>query len=168
MGLTDFLRAAAGEIQIHSPLGRFFAETAQNVDNLNQSANAPRLVPGLWNCPTTVLIGDAVYASGLNSVDRATGAQLATATAIGIVVSKPSSTLAMVVYAGEVEVFGGAIGNGNILNPGSVYYLTINQPGLITNIPGGVPGQYQQRVGVAKNNTTLIVMPGDAILLKAA
>lgn len=168
MSLTDLLRATAGQIQIHSPLGRFFAETAQSVDLLNQSANAPRLVPGLWSCPSTVLICDAVYASGVNSVDRATGAQLATATAIGIVVSKPSNTSAMVVYSGEVDVFGGAIGNGIILTPGSVYYLTINQPGLITNAPGGVPGQYQQRVGVAKNNSTLVVMPGDAILLKAA
>lgn len=163
--LTDVARAAAGEFSLHSRLATWIKQASAVLD---QFANAPRLAPGLWACPPTVLICDAVYASGLNSVDRATGAQLATATAIGIVVSKPSATTALVVYSGEVDVFSGAVGNGVILNPGSVYYLTINQPGLITNIPGGVPGQYQQRVGVAKNNNTLVVMPGDAILLKAA
>jgi hypothetical protein len=166
--LTDVLRAAAGQFPIHSPLGRFFTKSAQDVDNLNQSANAPRLAPGLWTCPSTVIIGDAVYASGVNSVAGAAGAQLATATSIGIVVAKPSPTSALVVYSGEVDVFGVGTPNSNILAPGQVYYLTISQPGLITNLPGGVPGQYQQRVGVAKNNTTLVVMPGDAILLKAA
>lgn len=156
--LSDVLRAVAGQIQIHSPLGRFLAQSAQTTDDLVQSVSAPRLAPGLFACPSSVTVGDAVYVSGSNAADRANAVAAVTVPAVGIVVDKPTPTSASVVYSGEASVFSGLV-------PGGTYYVSWGNPGKITGAVTGVPGQYKQQVGVAKNSTTLIIEIGEAFLL---
>lgn len=157
--LTDVARAAAtGSISNTSKLFQWMVQTSEAVD---QAVSAPRMVPGLYSCNALVNVSDAVYVSAANTVARAKADQATTLPAVGIVISKPSATSCMVVYGGEVDVFSGLVA-------GSTYYVSVTTVGAITANPGGVPGQYQQRIGVAKDGNTLVVMAGDATLLKAA
>jgi len=101
------------------------------------------------SCPPTVAILDAVYIVSPGTVDKASAVSIATAPALGLVVSKPSPTTAIVRISGEVPGFGGLL-------TGSTYFLGII-PGDILSPPIDAPGHVAQVLGVAANPTTLVV-----------
>jgi hypothetical protein len=112
---------------------------------------------GLYNCPMDVLINQLVYVYADDAVKQANASAAAggpgTPTpnaAIGFVRSKPSTTTCIVQYYGEL---GGFVG----LVAGATYWLNIVDGG-ITTTPPSVPPQTVQRVGVARNATTMVVM----------
>ena len=115
-----------------------------------------------YTCPTAVSQGDAVYVSGTNTVDRVVAAVSGqTPPARGIVRSKPTTTEAVVVTAGEVGGYGGLV-------VGDDYYLDPATPGGITNTPpspAGAGGELFQRVGTAVALTTIFVGLSDEIEL---
>lgn len=103
-----------------------------------------------------VQVGDAVYMSGISTVDRANAAT--TPHAIGIVQEMPTSTSARVVLAGRTDtIFGGLI-------PGTLYYVSTTS-GLITTAAPTNTGEYVQTVGTAETSTVLLVQLGDSIIL---
>jgi hypothetical protein len=76
----------------------------------------------------------------------------------GFVTSKPTPTTAIVQYGGEVDGFSDLV-------PGATYYMSPT-PGHISSEPPSLPGNLVQRIGFAKNTTTIVIrMDGDAILL---
>lgn len=103
-----------------------------------------------YTCPSGVNINDLVYATNVaTSVDQANATSLATAPALGFVVSKPIATNCVIAYGGEVSGFVGLV-------PGASYYIdTVN--GGITNIPPSGAGNIIQRVGTAISTTVLVV-----------
>lgn len=107
-------------------------------------------VQGTYTCPAGVAVLDAVYLSAAGAVDQADADDVSKQPLIGIVASKPGATTAIVTYYGEL---GGFVG----LTPGDTYYLSTT-PGQITNVAPGNPGDIVQRIGFAKDATTLMVM----------
>ena len=120
------------------------------------SFNVPQVVPGggggegSFVCPVTVLVGDFVYLSGVNSVDKASAATPGTA-ALGVVVTKPLPTSATVLFgSAEVGFFAGLV-------PTAQYFLDLSLGGITANVAGFVAGNIVQRVGQAKDATTLTI-----------
>lgn len=112
-----------------------------------------------YNCPSGVAVRDIVYISGSNAVDKANATSLATMSAIGIVVSKPTSTTAEVLISpAEVGGFAG-------LTPGAAYYVDTAVSGGLTLTPPNVVGQVNQRVGRARNATTMLVQLGEPTVI---
>lgn len=105
---------------------------------------------GIYSCPSSLVIGDVVYLSSPNSVDIADADNSSAQPLIGLVSNKISPTSAEIMYHGELDAFVGLV-------TGATYYLDIN-PGFITNNPPSTLGSIIQRVGFAKNTTTLVVM----------
>jgi hypothetical protein len=107
------------------------------------------LSPGVYACPASVAVGDAVFVSGTNTVDRAVSAIAGqTEEAIGIVRSKPSAGSCVVVPVGEVSGYAG-------LSVGSFYWLDPSTPGGITATVPALAGQLAQRVGLAVSPSVL-------------
>lgn len=103
---------------------------------------------GLYNCSAFVNLGDVVYESAANTVDRADATSSLTSPAIGVVTNKLTSTTAIVTYAGTVNVILG-------LTAGP-YYLAAS-PGQITQTAPTANGQVVQVIGFAKSTTELIL-----------
>jgi len=101
-------------------------------------------------CPGTVNLYDAVYLTGADSVDRADSDDASKQPLIGIVLEKPTLTSAVIAYYGEVNGFAGLVA-------GATYYLGVN-PGQITNLAPTTAGNIVQRIGFARNATTLVLM----------
>lgn len=127
---------------------------------------------GYYSCPLITgpsgfcTPGAVVYSSGSDSVDLADnrygpdGAPVLMP-AIGVVVSNPTSTMAVVRYAGELSIFTG-------LTVGATYY--VGEVGtMTTTVPsdtgGSPPPSVVQVVGFAKDATTLVVKIGSIIQL---
>lgn len=107
------------------------------------------LVSGLvYSCPALVAINDVVYITGTDAADRANATSIVTVPVIGFVTSKPSFVTCVVTYAGEVTGFVGLI-------PGAKYFLNTISGGISTIAPSS-SGNIVQRVGVARNTTTLV------------
>jgi hypothetical protein len=98
----------------------------------------------------SVLSGSVVRLSAANTVDLASATSVATAPAIGVVSQDPSGGFALVVLEGEVDGFVGLI-------PGATYYMNTVAGGIIGSVIGFVAGNVVQKIGYAKNPTTLIV-----------
>lgn len=110
---------------------------------------------GVFSCPGAVAVNDIVYISAGDTVSKANATSLATAPALGVVLAKPSGVTAQVMFgASEVTSFLG-------LTPGATYYLS-TVPGGVTTVPPAAPGNVVQRVGQARNATTLICQFGGA------
>lgn len=101
---------------------------------------------GVYTCLAGVTVGQAVKVSASDTV-AVTDASSAAGEAQGIVVLKPTTTSAVVVWGGAASVFSG-------LTPGADYWLS-DTPGAITASAPTATGSIQQRVGTAKNATTL-------------
>jgi hypothetical protein len=151
--LSDVARAAASQVGL-GPLRRWIQATSDQVDQL---AIAPRSTPGLYSCPTNVAVGDAVYVSGANTVGKALATADGTLPAIGFVTDKPSGTTCHVQYSDELDLFSG-------LTAGATYYVSTTNAGVIVATTG-VPGQFKQQVGVAKDSNTLVITVGEAFLI---
>jgi hypothetical protein len=108
---------------------------------------------GTYDCDASIAIGDVVYLSDLingNIIDKADADDAIKQPLIGVVDSKPSVVQAIVKYSGEITGLSGLI-------PGSTYYLDI-VPGKFTVDAPSSPGSIVQKVGFAKNSTTLVVL----------
>ena len=117
-------------------------------------------VTGIYNCSTLVLVNDIVYLSAPDTVDKASAVSIATAPALGIVLSKTSPTVAVVLLGdGEVSGFVG-------LTPLAQYYLSLT-PGLATLSVGAyTTGNVVQKIGKAKSTSVLVVdLDGDYTVL---
>lgn len=109
---------------------------------------------GLYGCTVVELVLDAVYASGADAVRRADCASMASMPVVGFVISKPTGTTAWVLSEGDLDGFVG-------LTPGAFYYAAAT--GGISAVAPVVPGQIHQKLGWAKNTTTLHVEIEDPI-----
>lgn len=106
-------------------------------------------ITGTYSCPAAVAIGHVVTITGTNTVDRADAAILGTKPVIGICISKPDATTAIVQLVGEVSVFGAS------LIPNTTYFLSKTPGALTATLAGFVPGDVAQTVGISKNPSTL-------------
>ena len=121
------------------------------------------LSPTAFLAPVGAVIGDAVFVSAADTIDRADATSIATAPVLGFIQAKPTPTSAILAYAGELGGFGGLV-------PGATYFLD-QVVGQITTTPPALPGdlgtgKVVQRVGRARNPTTLVLQiePGVVIL----
>lgn len=103
-----------------------------------------------YNCPIGVVVGDAVYLSAADTVDKADADDASKQPLIGFVISKPTAVTCVVQYHGEMA---GVLAG---LTPGATYYLTAT-PGVISTVAPTVSGNIVQKVGFARNATTLVV-----------
>jgi hypothetical protein len=110
--------------------------------------DTPASAVASFDCPGTVAVGDVVYLSAADTVDKASATD-DTKPAIGVVVSKPTATTAVVRWGGTASVFAG-------LTPGATYYLS-TVAGTITDTAPSGSGNIVQRLGFAKNATTLFI-----------
>lgn len=109
------------------------------------------VVEGIFDCPGTVAVGDAVALSGANTVDKANAADPTRRPAIGYVASKPTATTCVVVSYGELTVFGGLVA-------GRIYYLSDAVPGGSTITAPSASGSTVQRISVATDASTQLAM----------
>lgn len=103
---------------------------------------------GTYTLGGGVVLKSIVYLSSSDTVSQADASSSATAPAIGIVtaIAGPSCT---VQTEGEYSGFSG-------LTPGAIYYLSTTAGG-ITATPPSSTGQILQKVGIAKDATTLVM-----------
>ncbi len=117
-------------------------------EELARAVIAP--VSGNYNCPTTVLIRDMVYLTASDAIDGANASDASKRPAIGMVMSKPTPTTAIVQYYGEVGGFTG-------LTSGDSLFLA-ETDGQITSTAPSADGSMMQEIGVVKNATTIVLM----------
>lgn len=109
-----------------------------------------KALAGLFNCAVgAVNVGDVVRELVAGTVcDRAFASSTAGA-ALGVCLQIVNPSLTLIVYNGECAAFSGLI-------PDAIYYLDVAPGGLTTVAPSAV-GQIVQKIGRAKNSTTLVV-----------
>lgn len=100
-------------------------------------------------CTITELVGDAVYISASDTVAQADATTEATGPVVGFIVEKPTATTCRVVYGGLLTGLSGLVA-------GTKYYLRLT-PGEITSTSPSNPGEVSQKVGIAKNATSLFI-----------
>jgi hypothetical protein len=105
----------------------------------------------LYTCPSGVNVADAVYSTGPDTIDQANASSSSTIPVIGFVSSKPTSTSAIIQYSGEVSGFVGLV-------PGDTYYLSLTAGQVTNDVSSYITGEVVQKVGFAKDTTTLVVM----------
>lgn len=118
-------------------------------------------VVSTYNCGPAVVVGDVVSITGNSFVDKADATLLGLRPVIGIVVNKPSSTVAVVQLAGEVGVFAGS------LTPNQLYFLG-HVPGTMVpeaSLVGFNIGDTVQLVGVSKTDSILTLRFESRVLL---
>jgi hypothetical protein len=101
-----------------------------------------------FTCPAPVAVGNAVYLSAANAVDLADGTNGSKMPAIGIVVSKPTTTSCIVQHAGECDSVSG-------LTPGSTYYAGVG--GALVSSTVGLT--VVQAIGKARDTGLLVMYP---------
>lgn len=97
-----------------------------------------------------VVLHDLVYASAADTASQADATSAATAPAIGMVIE--------LVGVGGVTQKDGEVTGFVGLTPTATYYLAAGVPGGITAVAPSTPGQIVQKIGFAKNATTLMLM----------
>jgi hypothetical protein len=108
-------------------------------------------VTGTFSFVLPTVVGDAVYKNGVaGEVAPADNTSIATAPAIGIVITVPVPGTAIVAFVGEVAVAG--------LVTGVMYWLG-TAGGLVAVGPTAPPGTVGQILGIAKDPGTLILDP---------
>jgi hypothetical protein len=103
---------------------------------------------GNYTCVSSAIVGNVVYLSSASTVGLANATD-ATKLAIGIVLSKSSSTQCVVQLEGENSSFSG-------LSVGAIYYLGLVDGTMTTTAPT-TGGNVVQKIGFAKNSTTLVI-----------
>lgn len=102
-----------------------------------------------YTCDSGIAVRDAVYLSSDDTVAKADADDETKQPLIGFVVSKPTSTSCIVKYSGELGGFTG-------LTIGVNQYLS-ETPGEITTTAPTASGSIVQKVGFARNSTTLVI-----------
>jgi len=105
---------------------------------------------GTYTSTAGTAVRDIAYLSAADVAEPADADDVAKQPVIGFVKDKPTATTATVQYTSELAGFTGLIA-------GSTYFLSTT-PGQITLVPPSAPGAIVQRVGFAKNSTTLVIM----------
>lgn len=110
-------------------------------------------VADIFACPVGVAVGDVVYFSASNTVNKASAASGGgqTPAAVGVVIAKPTAVTAQVLSAGSADVYVG-------LTPGSRYFVSPTTPGGLTTTPPSAAGEVLQQIGRAATTTKLLVM----------
>lgn len=103
--------------------------------------------------PGAVSAGDLVYATGANTCDRANASGIATMPVIGVVQTVLNPTTVIVARAGDV---GGFVG----LTPDAPYFAGLLPGQMALTAPVG-SGQVVQKIGYAKNATTIVIALGE-------
>lgn len=103
----------------------------------------------VYTCAAGLAVCDAVYLSGTDEVALADADDETKQPLIGFIYEKPTATTCLVQYNGELDGFTGLSTKVN-------YYLS-ETPGEITTTSPTAPGSISQKVGFARNSTTLVV-----------
>lgn len=138
-------------------MASFRALTLQN-GQITQIQDADTLIVGagispsptesaIYTVPLAVTVGQVVRVTTADNADVADADTTATVPVVGIVISKPTTTTAIVRYVGEVTGLAG-------LTAGSVYFLSTTA-GAITATPPATTGNVVQKIGVARSATVL-------------
>lgn len=115
----------------------------------------PSPLDGLYTCEVSVSVLDAVAQSTTSNKVILASASDALKEAVGIVLTKPTTTSAMVRGIGEVSGYGG-------LTPGNRVFLSDTPGDLVFNPDfSSIPPAYKliQRIGTVKNAITIVVQP---------
>ena len=113
--------------------------------------------PGEFTVPAGAVVGDLVYPSGNLAMTQADNSSITTQ-AVALIVEKPTSTTATLLFMGKVTGFAGLTA-GNELFLGSSGAI-VNKTGLPTAADAII-----QKVGSAVDTTTFIFDPQLAIIL---
>lgn len=105
---------------------------------------------GFFGCSIETLAHDVVYLLNADQVAPADSDDHLKQPVIGFVKQKLTDTTCKVQYSGELSSFSDLIA-------GATYYLWTT-PGQISTVPPSDEGNIIQRVGFAKNATTMVVM----------
>lgn len=108
---------------------------------------------GTFDCDAGLAADDVVYISAANTVALADANGSGTYPAIGVIVSKPTSTTALVRFCGLVE-------DAGTFTAGAIQYLS-ETAGDMTETAPTAPGA--AIVGIAVNTTDLLVLPLGAL-----
>lgn len=108
-------------------------------------------IKSVFNCPSGVQVGDPVYQSGINTVDKADCSDSGKMPCVGIVDSKPTSTTCSVVSNGPVfkSAWGLTVKETYFVGPGTGLVLGAALP--------STPGTIIHEIGYAKTSETFIV-----------
>ena len=111
-----------------------------------------------YSNPEFLTPGAIVRLSGADEIRRADNGSIATAPARAVLISQSAVAVATILYEGEAAVFSGLV-------PGAEYFLgpagnVIQSSGLPTTA-----GSVIQRLGTAKNSTTLLFSPSQPVEL---
>jgi len=112
-------------------------------------------------CAVADTVGQIVYLTGAPGPAIAPALGIhpgSTFPAIGFISVKSTPTVCVVQTDGELNAFAG-------LTPGVVYYLDPTTPGAITSTAPIAAGQVVQKVGQAKDATTLLINTDDDFTL---
>lgn len=109
------------------------------------------------SCTPAESIGDAVYVSGPGMVAQARANTILTTYVVGIIIAKPSATTCTVQVSDTFGIYSG-------LTPGVTYFLSDTTPGAITATAPTTTGTLVERVGVAIDSSTIVIMPDPTIV----
>jgi hypothetical protein len=122
--------------------------TANSFQYVTPSSSGSAAVDGYFNCASSIAVGDVVNIASTDTVVLAS-ATSASLYASGIVSQKITSTFCLVQFEGELSAFSG-------LTPGFLYYLSLSA-GNITDTSPTASGQISQKIGTAKDASTLVI-----------
>jgi len=105
--------------------------------------------PGEFTVPVSVNVGDLVYPSGNLQADKASNAAASTQ-AVAVVVAKPTTTSATLLFMGKVSGFAG-------LTAGSSLFLGSSGAIVVSTGLPTAPGSIIQRIGTALDTTTFVL-----------
>lgn len=113
---------------------------------------------GEFVVPSGAAVRDLVFISGSLAATLADNSSIATGPVVALILDKPTATTATLAFAGKIGGFSG-------LTPGDELFVG-SAGGIVT--PGSLPnseGNYMQRIGVALNATSILLSPGEPIIL---
>ena len=175
-GIYNFLRDDGGQLIVPvgnafptppTNPGEFFWRTDENMVYRRSDDNTTwvplgGLTPGAFkfpaNCLSSDSVGDFVYVSGplIGGLRQVAGVNItapATMPAIGVIISKSDTQTCVVQVQGEYTLAG--------LTPGKRYWLdTLRHPSIAPPTPAVGAQAVAQCVGIALDETTLLLTPG--------
>ena len=113
---------------------------------------------GQYTVPVGVTVGDLVYITGTDAADKASNAALATMPVAAVVIAKPTTVTATLLYSGRASGFAG-------MTPGAMQYAGVNGARIESGSLPSAPGSVIQQVGVAVSADQMIFSPKSPIVL---
>ncbi len=118
----------------------------------------------LADMPSGVIVGELVYISGVSvagvyQVDKIDISDFSKLPAVGVVITKATSTQGSIQWLGEVQsVFTG-------MTPGKIQFASAS--GGITETPPSTAGEHIQKIGVALDAGVLLLAPNFTLIKRA-